>query len=524
MTMTKNVKELGQFFTPKIVAEYMVGLSNVNKDKKILEPSCGEGVFVKCLEDKKFKDIDAYEVDNTLINISNTDIIYESFINQEIPYKYSLIIGNPPYIRWKNLKDELKDELTNNQLWNDYFNSLCDYLYIFILKSIELLEDNGELIFITPEYWMHTTHSIILRNYMIQNGYFEKIIHFNETPIFEGVNSSIIIFKFIKNKMINPNIELIEYQSNKKLNQDSINLIINKNENQSINYSTIPAFKKDKKWILATQSIIDELIIYENHCTSKGIHSNKEQDFLTMKDISDVGNGMVSGLDKIFQINLDFDILTEKEKKATIKVLKAKHLSSYFHDEHINYIFLEENLKEEDLISKYPNFYTQLKLEQLKLDKRYNYNRDIKYWEWVFLRNYKLFNSDREKIFIPCKERISHKDYFRFSYSEKEFFPTQDVAAIYLNRDVKESIFYILAILNNHRVFNWIKYNGIIKGNIVEFSEKPINSIPIRLIDWNNKEEVEIHNKITKLSKQYIYERNEALLIDINYVLDKLFI
>lgn len=522
--MKKNVKELGQYFTPEIVADYMVKLSNIDKDKKVLEPSCGEGVFLKSLEKNGYLDIDAFEVDTTLNNISNTNIIYESFISQEISEKYSLIIGNPPYIRWKNLKDELKDELNSNELWNKHFNSLCDYLYIFILKSIKLLEDNGELIFITPEYWMHTTHSISLRNYMIENGYFEEIIHFSETPIFDGVTSSIVIFKFIKNPNINPEIKFTEYKSTKRINEENINLIINKGKDKAVEYMTIPSFEKNKKWILTTKDIIKELKIYENHCVSTNSYIETEKDFITMEDISDVGNGMVSGLDKIFQINFDFNILTEEEKKSTIKVLKAKSLSPYYHNEYINYIFLEENLSEENFKNIYPNFYNQLKKEQEKLDKRYNYNRDIKYWEWVFLRNYKLFNSKRDKIFIPCKERISHKDFFRFSYSEEEFFPTQDVTAIYLNDNIKESIYYILSLLNNHRVFNWIKYNGIIKGNIVEFSEKPINSIPIRLIDWNNKNEVDIHNKIELLTKKYIETKNIELLKEINSVLDKLFI
>lgn len=522
--MKKNVKELGQYFTPEIVANFMVKLSNINKNKNVLEPSCGEGIFIKCLENNKYLNIDAFEVDTTLNNISNTNIIYESFISQEISKKYSLIIGNPPYIRWRNLEENLKNELSNNELWNKYFNSLCDYLYIFILKSIELLEDNGELIFITPEYWMHTTHSISLRNYMVEKGYFEKIIHFSETPIFDGVSSSIIIFKFIKNPNINPEIKFIEYKNTKKINEEAINFIANEEQNESIEYMNIPAFEKDKKWILATKDIIEELKIYESHCISINSYIKIKKDFVTMNDISDVGNGMVSGLDKSFQINLDFDTLSELEKKSTIKVLKAKSLNSYIHKEYINYIFLNESLNEEDFKNLYPNFYNQLKNEQSKLDERYNYNKDIKYWEWVFLRNYNLFNSPKDKIFVPCKERISHKNFFRFSYAEQEFFPTQDVTAIYLKDNVKESIYYILALLNNHRVFNWIKYNGIIKGNIVEFSEKPINSIPIRLIDWNNKSEVEIHNKIELLTKEYIETNNSRLLKEINSVLDKLFI
>ena len=145
-------------------ADFMIGLSSVSKNAKILEPACGEGVFLKLLEEKGYKNIIGYEVDETLRKITKSKIIFESFVKADIKEKYDLVIGNPPYIRWKNLNQALKDELENNELWQKYFNSLCDYLCIFVLKSIELLKEDGELIFITPEYWINTKHAEILRS------------------------------------------------------------------------------------------------------------------------------------------------------------------------------------------------------------------------------------------------------------------------------------------------------------------------------------------------------------------------
>jgi adenine-specific DNA-methyltransferase len=97
-----------------------------------------------------------------------------------------------------------------------------------------------------------------------------------------------------------------------------------------------------------------------------------------------------------------------------------------------------------------------------------------------------LFKQEQDRIFVPCKERISHKDYFRFSYVSEGIFPTQDVTAIFLKSDTRESIYYILALLNSEYVFEWLKHKGVVKGNIVEFSEKPLASIPVKRIDWEN--------------------------------------
>jgi adenine-specific DNA-methyltransferase len=146
----------------------------------------------------------------------------------------------------------------------------------------------------------------------------------------------------------------------------------------------------------------------------------------------------------------------------------------------------------------------------------------MNFWEWVFLRNFNLFSRAEERIFVPCKERISNKNYFRFSLVAGGVFPTQDVTAIFRKPKTKESLEYILAYLNSPFVFDWLKCNGIVKGNIVEFSEKPIASIPFRVINWNNSEECALHDTITGLSKQYIETRNDGYLKDINYSIKQL--
>ena len=126
---TKN--KFGQYFTPKVVADFMIDLADITADSKILEPSCGEGVFLKLLQYKGFNNLTAYEIDEDLAQ-GFLNVRYESFVSANINEKYDLIIGNPPYIRWKNLEEHLKQELSLNPIWNKYFNSLCDYLYIIL--------------------------------------------------------------------------------------------------------------------------------------------------------------------------------------------------------------------------------------------------------------------------------------------------------------------------------------------------------------------------------------------------------
>jgi len=55
----------------------------------------------------------------------------------------------------------------------------------------------------------------------------------------------------------------------------------------------------------------------------------------------------------------------------------------------------------------------------------------------------------------------------------------------------------------------------------VEFSEKPISSIPFRAIDWSNKIEISLHDEIVQLCKNYINGKN--CLLELNNKINKLF-
>lgn len=523
-SITKN--KFGQYFTPEVVANFMIELADISANSSILEPSCGEGVFLRLLHDKGFDNLTAFEIDEELAQ-DFSNVRYESFISAKNTTKFDLVIGNPPYIRWKNLEDDLKQELSSNPIWNKYFNSLCDYLYIFILKSIELLNENGQLIFICPEYWMNTTHSISLRNYMVSNGYFEEIYHFNETPIFDKVTVSIVIFKFVKSKQKSDKIKVAKFYANQRLTIETLQKLKFQVELKDAEYLQVTQFKTNERWLLQSDEIRKELSILEHNCLKKNQNSllnlfnEAKQEFYTIGEFCDIGNGLVSGLDKAFQVN--GHALTESEKKATLNVVKAKDLKPFFAESITKYIFIDEGLEETTFSAEYPNFHTHFQKYKDDLGNRYQYNRKINYWEWVFLRNFNLFNNQDKRIFVPCKERISNKNYFRFALVDKGIFPTQDVTAIFKKPHAKESIEYFLAYLNNPIVFDWLKCNGIVKGNIVEFSEKPIASIPFRVIDWTNKEEVALHESITNTTKQFLETKQENCLNKINEQFNLLF-
>ena len=514
-----KIKQLGQYFTPDFVADFMVSLTSKSHNSSILEPSSGKGVFLKALRKSGFKNIIGLENDESLLTANDPAVKNESFISVNFDNRFDLVIGNPPYVRWKNMTQIQKNELGTNNLWNQHFNSLSDYLYIFIMKSVELLKDEGELIFITPEYWLSTMHSQSLRNYLLRHGYIKEIYHFSETPIFNKVTSSIIIFKYVKSsKKKDDTTTIFRYSSKKRLIQNDL---IDIRNNPSWSEFKIKRFAVNESWILAPDNIKDELLAYEQKCRTRfddfhhpALALEDEMPYVRLGDISNIANGLVSGLDKAFQLPADVS-LNENEKRALLNVVKARDMQSFVSTNIRQYIYLNETpLTESELKKDFPVFYNHLLPYKDDLLKRYSYNREIKYWEWVFLRSFKVFKQDKKKIFVPCKERITNKTHLRFCLAHNNEYPTQDMTAIYLNEDIKESIYYILALLNSKVSYDWVKYKGLIKGGIAEFSERPLSAIPIRLIDWSNKKDVSQHDKIVKATQDYMSGKGKIDEID----------
>ena len=178
------MKLLGQYFTTNIELKEKIYDFILNKPSNILEPCIGQGDLINFVNNKIPNIIfDMYEIDmniKLLENIDKNKIIYGDFLKQIIDKKYTTIIGNPPYVKTKS-----------------------GNLYIdFIEKCFNLLEDNGELIFIVPSDFFKLTSASILLNNMMLLGSFTHIFHPHNEKMFDNASIDIIIFRYCKNNLI----------------------------------------------------------------------------------------------------------------------------------------------------------------------------------------------------------------------------------------------------------------------------------------------------------------------------------
>lgn len=273
--------KLGQYFTTNNELKKKVFEFILNSPSNILESSIGRGDLITFIKDKMPNIVfDMYEIDRNiklLDKINKDEVIYGDFMTQIITKKYKTIIGNPPYIRTKK-----------------------GNLYIdFTEKCYNLLDDNGELIFIVPADFLKLTSASKLLDIMMTNGTFTHIFHPHNEKMFDNANIDIIIFRYCKNILIDKKV----------LYNDKLLYIINKNG--------LITFEKDEN--------INSVIFQDYFDIYVGLVSGKEEVYKN----DELGNiEVLNGEDKIDKYiyidkypsnNEEIDIYLLNRKKELIK-------------------------------------------------------------------------------------------------------------------------------------------------------------------------------------------------------------
>jgi adenine-specific DNA-methyltransferase len=243
-------KRNGVYYTPKILSDFLVKHIHenyiYNNQISVLEPSCGDGRFIESISNSKLRDkiksislidISRNELNKALIVAKSIGIQYIEELNidfleyqKQTQDKFSLIIGNPPYIKKTYLKDNqiaLSQELyDNNGLKN---NNVKNIWPSFLLSSLNLLSDDGVLCFVLPGEFLQVNYTEEIRNYLLTQFERIEIYAFNEL-VFDNTEQDIIVFLGIK-KNKNGHKKGISFYQVDKLSDLLIPEYIEKNSN-----------------------------------------------------------------------------------------------------------------------------------------------------------------------------------------------------------------------------------------------------------------------------------------------------
>lgn len=237
----------GSYYTPIQLAEAMVELFVSQNISTILEPSCGDGVFIDSVKNRgflsKIKMLTAIEIDpdeakkvrNRYSDFGQVEVYAEDFFNY---YNralgkecFDLILGNPPYIRYQYLKEsqrEIQSEILTSHGMKA--NKLINAWVAFIVACVQLLSENGKIAFVIPAEILQVSYAEDLRLYLANNLAKITLITF-EQLVFPDIEQEVVVFIGEKGKE-EKGIRIIEMNNL----DDFIKLKLEKNSFQKLQH------------------------------------------------------------------------------------------------------------------------------------------------------------------------------------------------------------------------------------------------------------------------------------------------
>ena len=300
MRLMKDVpkeKLRGGFYTPPAIADFILRWANSShRELDILEPSCGDGTFLKRIRDCgiAYRSLTAIEiVDKEAqkardLRLPRSRVYTQDFLEYCVSTsdRYDLVVGNPPYIRYQFL-DKNQQNLAE-RIFNTYglkYSRLSNAWVSFVVGSALLLKEEGRMGLVVPAEILQVSFAKQLRSFLARHFNKISIVSFRHL-VFQDIQQEVVLLLVEKDGTDSHLIEHLE--------------VDNANELQHLDVTELRAPRKrldfkSNKW---TFYFLDqEEIDFIENLLSQGR-------LLPLRSYAEVEVGMTTGSNAFFTVPL----------------------------------------------------------------------------------------------------------------------------------------------------------------------------------------------------------------------------
>lgn len=511
----------------KIKKEILVRcIFGVDKDYNAVQ-ACKFGLLLKLLENESNGSIDIPALPDLQTNVFyGNSLIDSSFCPDKDretinPFdfgdiKFDVIVGNPPYMATEHMQQLLPAEKILYEKQYVTTHKQYDKYFLFIERSLNLLKEDGLFGYIIPSKFTKVGAGVKLREFLSENRVINNIISFGANQIFQGkttYTSILILSKAQKATFTNTEIKNLGEWKIRNYGE----IISEEVETATLSSSLwmlVPPYLKSTYNEILEQSANLEDVIGKNYINN-GIQTSANGVFII--EPLEVDDKFIYFEKKNISYKIEKEIArpyyqTER-KKGREKLFTYRELipNAYVI---FPYTFDDGKTAFITIDAMKTNFPYALKY--LSDNKETLLKRDIKpapktenEWYRMGRSQYLELGKISEKIIIGVNSQ-GNKYPIDLSHTLHTAGGTAGYCSIYLPEDSEYSIYYIQAILNS-KYLEWIiSLKGeVFRGGFISRGTKVLQKVPIRTIDFKNKADKALHDKIVNIQKKLISLQGE---------------
>jgi len=358
---------------------------------------------------------------------------------------FDAVVGNPPY--GASFSDCEKFYFqTNYETTKGRYESFRS----FIEKGVSLIGQKGRFGYIVPDTWFTLRDAEPLRRFLLTKSNLEQLVCLHEN-VFDKVKVDVCIFITSKDER--------NLQTRVKIASK------NHTKNEFVANNFITEFQVNPNvWLSLDECKIDVHLSPERHKIVTKMHSVS----ISLSELAISTTGP-----KPYQVG-------KGNPPQTKKTLEIKPFTS---------------------ISKLNDSF-RVMLRGSDID-RYSYPEKndewLSYGEWLAeIRNPLLFTQPR--LLIQSIRNPKLKRRIIATYLDNDSVNNNSITNVIMIGNLKYKIHYILGILNSELI-NWL---FTVSYNIVNIDPRYLKIVPIRTIDFSNKEDVARHDKMVRLVERML--------------------